>query len=116
MEHKRAEGRDRDTKKRVRGWGRTVPHPLSGIYRIHMSGVTLYNTDVKVMSHDALNTFSQVPMSSPLWSPARLLFGLCLCSPHPTDHPSSGPLWRCRKDIQEDRVTAGLGRLPRCWK
>lgn len=56
MEHKRAEGRDRDTKKRVRGWGRTVPHPLSGIYRIHMSGVKLYNTVVKVMSHDALNT------------------------------------------------------------
>lgn len=46
VEHKRAEGRDRDTRKRARGWGRAVPHPLSGIYRIHMSGVTCYITQM----------------------------------------------------------------------
>lgn len=47
VEHKRAEGRDRDTRKRARGWGRAVPHPLSGIYRIHMSGVTCYITQIE---------------------------------------------------------------------
>ena len=37
-------------------------------------GDMLHNTDVKVMSHDAPSTCPQVSVSSPLWSPAWLLF------------------------------------------